>query len=101
MKKVVKLTDKKLNEIIQKVLKEQQDEQMATTGPSPEQITGSPNDEEPNYDDFLNAAEQLFTRGITIGDLVDKLCEIQKTPEPETEMLPSEPESNSPIPQNP
>jgi len=100
MKKVIKLTDKKLNEIIRGILKEQSDEQITNTGPSPEEISGSPHDEgvTPSYDEFLNAAEELLGQGLTIGNLVDKLCEIQKPSEPETKMLPTEPESDSAIP---
>lgn len=98
MKKVIKLTDSKLNSIIKKVLKEQQDAQVSTTGPAPEEVTGSPEAEggEPNFDAFISAAQELMSQGITIGALVDKICESKETEEPEVE--PTEPEADQGIP---
>jgi hypothetical protein len=99
MKKIVRLTDSKLNSIIKKVLKEQEDEQFATTGPNPEEIAGAPEGEEggePNFESFLSAAQELMGQGVTIGNLVDKLCEAKEEPEPEVE--PTEPETEQGIP---
>lgn len=101
MKKVIRLTDSKLNSIIKKVLKEQEDEQVSTTGPAPEGITGSPEDEggEPNFEAFLSAAQELLGQGLTVGNLVDKICEAQKgEEEPEPEVEPTEPEADQGIP---
>lgn len=98
MKRVIKLTDSKLNSIIKKILKEQEDQYMGT-GPEPEEVTGAPEGEkggEPNFEAFLSAAQELMGQGITIGNLVDKLCESKETEEPEVE--PTEPESDQGIP---
>jgi hypothetical protein len=101
MKKVIKLTDSKLNSLIKKVLKEQEEEQIATTGPSPEEISGTPGDDEggePNFEAFLSAAEELIGQGLTVGDLVDKICEAQKGGSEESEVEPTEPETEQGIP---
>lgn len=97
MKRIVKLTDSKLNSIIKKVLKEQEDQYMGT-GPAPEDVTGAPEEEggEPDFEAFLSAAQELMSQGITIGNLVDKLCESKETEEPEVE--PTEPETEQGIP---
>lgn len=99
MKKVIRLTDSKLNSLIKKVLKEQEENQVGTTGPAPEEITGSPEDEggEPNFDAFLAAAQELMGQGATIGDLVDKICEAQQGEE-EPKVEPTEPETEQGIP---
>jgi hypothetical protein len=103
MKKIVRLTDSKLNTIIKKVLKEQEDEQFSTTGPKPEEIAGdAQNPEEggePNFEAFLSAAQELLGQGITIGNLVDKLCEAKDAEvEPETSEPVTEPEPDQGIP---
>ena len=98
MKRVVKLTNSELNKVIKKVLKEQEEQQFGTTGPAPEEIAGdAQNPEEggePNYEAFLSAAQELLGQGITIGNLVDKLCEAKEEPEPEAE--PTEPDQTIP-----
>lgn len=104
MKKIVKLTNAKLNSIIKKVLKEQEDEQFSTTGPNPEDVTGAPEETpeeggEPNFEAFLSAAQELLGQGITIGNLVDKLCEAKESEaEPETTEPVTEPEPDQGIP---
>jgi len=95
MRRIVRLSNTDLNKMIKRVLKEQED-QYGTTGPAPEEITGvAPEEEggEPNYEAFLSAANELLGQGLTIGDLVDKLCENKET-EPET----TEPEPDQSIP---
>lgn len=97
--RVVKLTNDRLNKIIKKVIREQQEDQVATTGPKPEEVAGSPEeDNEPNFEGFINAAQELIGQGVTIGDLVDKLIDAQGSEEPESEALPTEPEPDSAIP---
>jgi hypothetical protein len=99
MKKVIKLTNSELNKVIKKVIKEQEEQQFGTTSPAPEEIAGEAPEEEggePNYDAFLSAAQELLGQGLTIGNLVDKLCESKE--EPESETLPTEPEPDSAIP---
>ena len=103
MKRKVRITETQLNTIIKKALKEQQDEQVMG-GPDPEAIAGGPDEEgggEPNYDAFMSAAQELMGQGITIGNLVDKLCEAKDTEaepegEPETGGVPAE--QDQPIP---
>lgn len=97
--KVIRLTNSKLNEMIKRVIQEQEEEQVGTTGPETGEITGSPNDEsgEPNFDEFLECARTLLDQGVTIGTLVDKMMETENT-EPEVEPGIDEPESDSPIP---
>jgi hypothetical protein len=93
MKRKVRITETQLNSIIKKALKEQEE---MSTGPDPSVMTGSPEDEvgaeeggEPNFEAFLSAAQELMGQGITIGALVDKLCEAKDTEgEPEPEMEP-------------
>lgn len=95
MRRIVRLSNTDLNKMIKRVLKEQED-QYGTTGPAPEEITGvAPEEEggEPNYEAFLSAANELLGQGLTIGDLVDKLCE-NKESEPEA----TEPEPDQSIP---
>lgn len=102
MKKVIKLTESKLNAIVEKILREQEamasEPQVGTTGPAPEDIAGSPEDEsgEPDFGSFLDAAKELMGQGMTIGDLVDKLLEVEE--EPEGPEGPEEPESAEPEP---
>ncbi len=101
MRKVIKLTDSKLNSIIKKVLKEQEEEQLGTTGPAPEEISGSPEDEggEPNFDAFVAAAQELMGQGISIGTLIDKILGSEEGgEEPEPEVEPTEPEQDQGIP---
>jgi hypothetical protein len=81
MKRKVRITEAQLNSIIKKALKEQQDDQVMA-GADQGQMSGSPEDEvdgeeggEPNYEAFMSAAQELMGQGITIGNLVDKLCE--------------------------
>ena len=97
--KVIRLTNSKLNEMIKRVIEEQEDEQFGTTGPEAGEVTGSPEDEsgEPNYDEFLECAKKLLDQGITIGALIDKMLESQNT-EPEVEPGIDEPEPDSAIP---
>lgn len=103
MKKVIKLTEKKLNEVIEQVLREQEmptEPQIGTTGPAPENIAGSPEEDnsEPDFASFLDAAEELMSQGITIGNLVDKLLEIEKPEMDQSEIEPTEPEPDESIP---
>lgn len=101
MSKIVKLTNETLNTLIKKVLKEQEENQVGTNGPEPEEITGSPNDEEggePNYEAFMEIAKELLGQGMTIGNLVDKLLIAQTPEDPEPDNLPTEPEPDSAIP---
>lgn len=99
--KVVKLTSTELNKLIKKVIREQEEEQLGTTGPAPEEVTGAPEAEEggePDYEGFLTAAKELLGQGISIGELVDKLIEAQNPEEPEPEVEPTEPDSDTAIP---
>lgn len=103
MKKIVRLTDSKLSALIKKVLKEQEDEQFSTTGPNPEEVAGDaqkPEENgEPNFEAFISAAQELLGQGITIGNLVDKLCEAKdEESEPETSEPVTEPEPDQGIP---
>jgi len=101
MKKVIKLTDSKLHSLIHRIIKEQEENQIMSTGPEPEEITGSPEEEggEPNFDAFISAAQELLGQGMTVGNLVDKICEAQKgEEEPEPEVEPTEPEMDQGIP---
>jgi len=93
MKKVVKIKESQLNEIIKKVIKEQEG-QVLNMGPSPEQITGTPdNDTEdlstegPNFGQFIQCATELIDQGVTIGNLIDQLLEAQES-EPDGEVTP-------------
>jgi hypothetical protein len=102
MKRKVRITETQLNTIIRKALKEQQEDQYMN-GPNPDDMAGGTeetgNDEggEPNYDAFLSAAQELMGQGITIGNLVDKLCENKEEPEPESgEPEPTEPDQAIP-----
>ena len=101
MAKVIKLTDSKLNSIIKKVLKEQEEEQFSTTGPAPEEISGSPENmgDEPDFTEFVSIAQELLGQGITIGTLVDKILGSEKSDEePEPEVEPMAPEDDLGIP---
>ena len=91
MKKVVKISEGQLNNIIKKVIKEQEG-QVMNTGPSPEQMTGTPDDgtgeiasEGPNFTEFVNCAKELLDQGVTVGNLVDQILEAQENaPEEES-----------------
>ncbi len=100
--RVVKLTDSRLNSIIKKVLREQEENQVMSTGPSPEEVTGAPGPEEndeSNFDAFVGAARELLNQGHTVGELVDKILEAQgDEEEPEPEVEPTEPEMDQGIP---
>jgi hypothetical protein len=90
MKRVVKIRESQLNDIIKKVIKEQEG-QVLNTGPSPEQMTGAPEDgnadmatEGPDFTQFLECATALIEQGVTIGNLVDQLLDAgEGEPEPE------------------
>jgi len=91
MKRKVRITETQLNDIIKKALKEQEEDQFMT-GVDQEKMAGGPEDEageeggEPDYAAFMSAAQELMSQGITIGNLVDKLCEAKEAePEPEAE----------------
>lgn len=83
-KNVVKITEAQLNDIIKKVIKEQE-AQVMNTGPSPEQVAGTPDqgaeaisDEGPNFGEFINCAKDLLNQGVTVGNLVDQILEAQE-----------------------
>jgi hypothetical protein len=93
MKKTIRIKESQLNDVIKKVIKEQQE---MTTGPDADQITGSPesdnptapSEEGPNFEEFVACAKTLLDQGVTIGDLVDQLVNAQGA-EPETEEEPT------------
>lgn len=92
-KKVVKINESQLNEIIKKVI-EEQEAQVMNTGPSAEQIAGTPDNDtedmttdEPNFSDFIGCAKELMNQGVTVGQLVDKMLEAEEEPEGEEEPL--------------
>jgi hypothetical protein len=96
MKRVVKIKESQLNDIIKKVISEQ--EQVMTTGPSPEQISGTPEadagepiaDEGPNFNEFINCAKELLDQGVTIGNLIDQVLDAQEdNDEEDVEDLPA------------
>lgn len=100
MKRKVRITETQLNTIIKKALKEQQDDQIMGTGPSPEEVTGSPEGEEtgePDFEAFVSSGKELMSQGITLGNLIDKLNETEEEPEPESGE-PSEVEPDQSIP---
>ena len=85
MKRVVKIKESQLNNIIKKVIKEQEG-QVLNTGPSPEQIAGTPDSgsedlatDGPNFAEFLGCAKELLDQGVTVGNLVDQLLDAQET----------------------
>lgn len=92
MKKTIRIKESQLNEVIKKVIKEQ--EQEMSTGPNPAEMTGAPEDEAPaenegpNFEEFKTCAKTLLDQGVTIGNLVDQLIEAQNA-EPETEEEPN------------
>lgn len=94
MKKTVRIKESQLNDIIKKVIKEQGEPQVMTTGPSAEQIAGSPDSEnpsseaEPNFEEFISCAKTLLDQGVSIGELVDQLLDAQEA-EPEAEEEPN------------
>ena len=92
-KRVIKLTESQLRNIVKKTMLEQRhqytgdvDEQNAgeedqyMTGNDQENLAGGEDEGEVNYEEFLAVAQVLMGQGITIGGLVDKLCEIQNNP---------------------
>ena len=107
MKRKVRITETQLNTIIKRALKEQQEDQFMTGAEGDQdKMAGGPEDEvgaeggEPDYTAFMGAAQELMGQGITIGNLVDKLCEAKDTesepevePEQDTETEPSIPAS--------
>jgi hypothetical protein len=96
MKKVVKIKESQLNNIIKKVIKEQEG-QVMNTGPSPEQTTGMVGNETPdissegpNFEEFIGCAKELLDQGVTIGNLVDQLLDAQEeTPNGDDEIEPT------------
>ena len=97
MKRVVKIKESQLNDIIKKVIKEQEG-QVLNTGPSPEQMVGAPDDgnpdmasEGPDFNQFIGSAKELLDQGVTVGELVDQLLDAQET----------EPTDEAPIEPNP
>jgi len=91
MKKIVKIKESQLNEIIERVIKEQESSQVMSTGPSGEQMVGTPdseNDSEPmategpDFNEFIGCAKELMNQGVTIGDLIDQVIDSQEA-EPE------------------
>jgi hypothetical protein len=107
MKRKVRITETQLNTIIKRALKEQQEEDQVMTGVDQEKMAGGPEDEggEPDYEGFMSAAKDLMGKGITIGNLVDKLCEAKDTesePEPESDnQIGSDQETEPEIPASP
>jgi len=100
MKKVVKIKESQLNDIIKKVIKEQEG-QVMNTGPSPEQATGmvdneTPDmaDEGPNFEQFIGCAKELLDQGVTVGNLVDQLLDAQEADPVE------DPEGQNPLDQS-
>ena len=107
MKRKVRISETQLNTIIKKALKEQQEDQFMTgTEGDQDKMAGGPEDEagaeggESDYTAFMSAAQELMGQGITIGNLVDKLCEVnnaeeepEEEPEQDTETEPSIPAS--------
>ena len=96
MKKIVKIKETQLNDIIKKVIKEQEG-QVLNTGPSPEQMTGAPDDgnpdmtsEGPDFTQFIECATALLEQGVTVGELVDQLLDAKET-EPGAEVGEPEP----------
>ena len=95
MKKIVRISEGQLNDIIKKVIKEQEG-QVMNTGPSPEQMTGTPDDggqsiadEGPNFSEFVNCAKELLDQGVTVGNLVDQILDAQEEPEDSETVMPS------------
>lgn len=84
MKRVVKIRESQLNDIIKKVIKEQEG-QVLNTGPSPEQMVGTPDDgnpdmasEGPDFTQFIECAKSLLEQGVSVGELVDQLLDAQE-----------------------
>jgi len=80
MKKTIRIKESQLNDVIKKVIKEQQE---MTAGPSPEQITGAPESDNPtapgedgpDFTQFSECVKTLLGQGVTIGDMVNKMVE--------------------------
>ena len=96
MKRVVKIRESQLNDIIKKVIKEQEG-QVMNTGPSPEQMVGTADSETdsephaedgPNFEQFINCAKELLDQGVTIGNLVDQILDSQNDESSDEESLP-------------
>jgi len=94
MKKTVRIRESQLNDIIKKVIREQEG-QVMNTGPSPEQMVGTAdgeNDaaphatEEPDFGEFINCAKQLLDQGVTIGNLIDQVLDAQNDESSEDSM---------------
>ena len=85
MKKTVRISESQLNNVIKKVIREQNDAQVMSTGPSAEQMAGTPETDdgakggqEPDFEQFKTCAKTLLDQGITIGNLVDQLLDAEK-----------------------
>jgi hypothetical protein len=93
-KRVIKLTESQLRSIVNKTVMEQrghhytgsmdEQEQLGNeqgtedqymTGPDAGDVSGGQDEGEVNYDAFITATQELMGQGVTIGDLVDKMCE--------------------------
>lgn len=80
MAKVIKITESELNKIVDRVIKEQEDQYMSDV--DQEQMSGDAvNSDEPDFSEFIECSMSLLSQGVTIGELVDKICE--NKPEPE------------------
>jgi len=95
MKKTVRIKESQLNDIIKKVIKEQEG-QVMNTGPSPEQVVGTPDTggedmstDAPNFEQFIECAKELLSQGVTIGNLIDQVLDAQE----------AEPEEGEPVPE--
>jgi hypothetical protein len=95
MKRVVKIKESQLNDIIKKVIKEQEG-QVLNTGPSPEQVTGMPDNggedmssEAPNFEEFIQSAKDLMDQGATIGELIDQILDAQESEPSDEEEMPN------------
>jgi len=97
-KRIVKIKESQLNEIINKVIKEQESAQVMTTGPSAEQTVGTPegeNDSEPmtnegpDFTEFVGCAKELMNQGVTIGNLIDQVLEAEEAEPENGEMMPN------------
>jgi len=94
MKKTVKIKESQLNDIIKKVIKEQEG-QVMNTGPSPEQVVGTPDTgnpdmatEEPDFGQFIECAKGLLDQGVTIGNLIDQILDAQEAEPEDGETVP-------------
>ena len=95
-KRVIKLTEAQLRGVVKRTMMEQRghhytgdvDEQAQLgneqgtedqymTGPDAGDVSGGEESGEPDYTAFTSASQDLLSQGITIGNLVDKLCELK------------------------